>query len=59
MSKPKKKFIACPDCRKKFLRLEDLNKHLARSSHNEGKKITRQEFAKSLGAKIRYVINPS
>lgn len=58
MTKHKKKFIACPDCRKRFDKLRFLNLHIVKSGHNDYKKISRQEFAKAIDAKRTSVILP-
>jgi len=43
------KILACPDCRKKFEKLQALNTHIGKSGHNDGKKITKWYVFKICG----------
>lgn len=43
------KILACPDCKRKFERLRDLNDHIQKTGHNESKKITRTVLFIAMG----------
>ncbi len=47
-------FLGCSDCRKKFEKLEDLNKHIAKSGHENGIQIKPISAIKMIINKIHF-----
>ena len=48
-----KKFLRCPDCRKSFEKIKNLNMHIAKTGHNDKKQIDVLQFWNPFPFKIK------